>query len=76
MLDLLVALAQFACLIGLAYGAFLCLTHRGIADDLRAQYDPISGPEWLSFKHETELRIAIVPMAQRETRAADREMPV
>lgn len=76
MLDLLVALAQFACLIGLAYGAFLCLTHHDCVYDLRAQYDPISGPEWLSFKHEPDLRIAIVPMAQHETRAANREMPV
>ena len=71
MLDFLVALAQLACFLGLGYGAFLCLAHHDYVDDLRAHYDPISGHDWLALKHETELRVSIVPMTQEETRERD-----
>ncbi len=74
MLDFLVALAQFACFLGLGYGAFLCLAHHDCVDNLRAHYDPISGHDWLAVESETNLRIAIVPMTQEETRAADRKV--
>src|SRR3954471_5243998 len=47
MLDLVVALAQFLCIVVLVYGAILTLLHRGCVDAARATYDPLSGHEWL-----------------------------
>ena len=73
MLDFLVALAQFACLIGLGYGAFLCFAHHDCVDDLRAHYDPISRHDWLALKpDERELQLRVVGMTPEETAAPDR----
>ncbi len=47
MLDFLFALIQFLCLLGLLYGALLCLVHRDCVDSLRSPYDPLIGHDWI-----------------------------
>lgn len=75
MLDFVVALAQFACFIGLGYGAFLCLAHHDCVDDLRARYDPITGHDWLALKPEDQdLRMDVIAVTREETAASDRKL--
>lgn len=71
MLDFLIALGQFACLLGLGYGAFLCFTHHDRVEHLVAHDEPIAIHDWLVLKHETRLRVVIIPMTREETRAAE-----
>lgn len=75
MLDFIVALAQFACFLGLVYGAFLCLAHHDCVDELRAHYDPIAGHDWMGLKPESrELRISVVELTRDEARQSENKL--
>jgi hypothetical protein len=74
-LDFLVALAQFACFIGLLYGAFLCLAHHDCVDDLRAHYDPVTGHDWLRpTPDEHDSSMTAVPTPPPAPAAPDRKL--
>ena len=50
MLDFLFALGQFFSVLGLLYGLFLVLAHSNCVDEMRQQYDPITGHDWLAIR--------------------------
>jgi hypothetical protein len=50
MVDILFAVGQFLCVVGLLYGLVLTVAHRDCVDDLRAHYDPVAGHDWLEIR--------------------------
>jgi hypothetical protein len=70
MLDLLFALLQFSCVLGLLYWVILVVAHGDCADVMGRYYDPIAGHDWLGLREAgdesaSRASIAVARQTQR-----------
>ena len=71
MLDFLLALLQFSCVLGLLYWVILVTAHGDCVDAMRPYYDPIAGHDWLRVAGD-ELASRASLAIERQTRGSSR----
>jgi hypothetical protein len=76
MLDVLFAVAQLVCGIGLLYGALLCFAHRNYVDQLHARHDYTSGQDRVPLEDRTlYLKLRVVELREEDASAVLLEKP-
>ena len=61
MVDLVFAIGQFLCVIGLLYGLILTLVNWKYAGPIECRTDPVIGDDWFQDPLDANLQLIIVP---------------
>jgi hypothetical protein len=70
MFDLLFALGQFICAVGLLCGLILTIVHHDCVEEVRARYNPMAGHYWVPAEYAHQQLFA------KDSRVAEPEVEV